>query len=82
MDVKSVIVMKRHMGRREIAGSGDAGGKFLAKKNPHIMWGKTGMVSMARKTGCYWLLPVLLLLDNFSDELCCIRATSRSCSIR
>lgn len=21
------------------------------KKNPHIMWGKTGMVSMARKTG-------------------------------
>jgi len=43
-------------------------GKILGKKNPHIMWGKTGMVSMARKTGCYWLLPVLLLLDNFSDE--------------
>jgi len=24
---------------------------MTGKKNPHIMWGKTGMVSMARKTG-------------------------------
>lgn len=34
------------------------------QKNPHIMWGKTGMVSMARKTGLLGTLGVAVATEK------------------
>ena len=59
-----------------------AGNAQKGKKNPAIMAGKTGMVSMARKTGilCYWLL--LVLLTACSDEADCKFESLRSSASR